>query len=113
MRLQKSASQNGNASHFLAGLGFGLAAGCAIGILYAPQSGRRTRRQIAAAAEDGVEYVASKAEDANRYIREGTARLRNEADELLERGKTVLEKGKAQVEAAIETGSKFYREATR
>jgi len=106
-------SQDRSAAYFVAGLGFGLAAGCLIGVLYAPQAGRKTRRHLASAMEDGLHYATSKAEDTSEYVRKGTSHLRKEAGELLDRGKAAIEQGKAKVEAALETGAGLYREATR
>ena len=100
-------------AHFVAGVGFGFAAGSLIGLLYAPQAGRRTRRQIAAALEDGADYVKSKAEDTGDYIQKQTSHLRNEAGELLDRGKAAMEEGSAGIESAIAAGAKLYRQATR
>jgi gas vesicle protein len=106
-------SQNRNAGHFIAGIGVGLAAGCLLGILYAPQAGKKTRRQIASAVEGGVDYVSSKAEDTATYLRKETSRLKNEATDLLDRGQAAIGKGKAHLEDAIEKGSRLYRAATR
>jgi gas vesicle protein len=100
-------------AYFVAGIGFGIAAGSLIGLLYAPQAGRRTRRQIAAALGDGADYVKSKAEDTGDYIQKQTSHLRDEAGELLDRGKAAIEEGRADVESAIAAGTKLYRQATR
>jgi gas vesicle protein len=105
--------QDRGVGHFVAGVGFGLAAGSLIGLLYAPQAGRRTRRQIAAALEDGADYAKSKAEDTGDYIQKQTSHLRNEAGELLDRGKAAMEEGRAGMESAIAAGAKLYRQATR
>src|SRR6266446_5788301 len=105
--------QDRGVAYFVAGVGFGLAAGCLIGLLYAPQAGRRTRRQIAAALEDGADYVKSKAEDTGDYVQKQTSHLRNEAGDLLDRGKAAIEEGKAGLESAVATGAKLYRQATR
>ena len=75
--------------------------------------GRRTRRQIAASLEDGAEYVTSKAQDTGDYIEEQTSHLRDEAGEFFDRGKAVIEEGRAGVESALGAGAKFYRQATR
>jgi gas vesicle protein len=99
--------------YFIAGVGLGLAAGSVIGLLYAPQAGRRTRRQIAAALEDSVDYVKSKAEDTGDYIQKQTSHLRTEAGELLDRGKAAIEEGRGGIESAISAGAKLYRQATR
>jgi gas vesicle protein len=100
-------------SDLVLGLGFGVAAGCLIGMLYAPQAGRRTRRQMVSAVEDGVDHVKSIAEDTGKYIREKTSRLQTGADELLDCGKAAIEKGKTQIESAMEAGTDLYRAAWR
>jgi gas vesicle protein len=105
--------QDRGIAFFVAGVGFGLAAGSLIGLLYAPQAGRRTRRQIAAALEDGADYVTSKATDTGDYIQKQTSHLRNEAGELLDRGKAVIDEGKAGIESTFAAGAKLYRQATR
>lgn len=100
-------------SDLVLGLGFGVAAGCLIGVLCAPQAGRRTRRQVVSAIEEGAGYVKSTAEDTGKYIREKTSRLHTGADELLDRGKAVIEKGKAKIESAVEAGTGLCRAAWR
>jgi gas vesicle protein len=105
--------QERGVAYFVAGVGCGLAAGSLLGLLYAPQSGRRTRRQIANALEDGAEYLVSKVEDTGDYILKRTSDLRNEAGDLIDRGKSVIEEGKAGVESAFAAGAKLYRQATR
>jgi gas vesicle protein len=104
--------QDRGVAYFVAGVGLGLAAGSVIGLLYAPQAGRRTRRQIAAALEDGADYVKSKAEDTGDHIQKQTSHLRNEAGELLGRGKAAIEEGRSGIESAIAAGAKLYRQAT-
>lgn len=89
-----------NSDLFL-GLGFGVAAGCLIGVLCAPQAGRKTRLQVFSAIEDGVDYIKSTAEDTGKYIRDKTSRLHAAADELLDHGKAVIKKSKAQLESAV------------
>jgi gas vesicle protein len=100
-------------AHFIAGFGFGLAGGCLIGLLYAPQAGRRTRRETVAALEHGADYVKGKAEDTGDFVHAQTARLRHEADELLDRGKAAIQEGRAGIESTLEAGAKLYRQATR
>ncbi len=61
------------------GLGFltaGLGIGAAMGLLYAPQSGRQTRKLISRAAEDGADFVAERSRD-----------IRRQAEDAFERGK--------------------------
>jgi len=106
-------SKHRNVVYFIEGLGLGITAGCALGILYSPQAGKRTRRQIARTVADGVDYVASRAQDTTEHLREGALRLQDEAKDLLDRGQTVIETGKARLEDAIETGRNLYRRAAR
>ncbi|MGA7885203.1 MAG: YtxH domain-containing protein [Acidobacteriaceae bacterium] len=44
-------------ARFLTALGIGAAAGAAIALLYAPQSGERTRRQLRRGMEDANERI--------------------------------------------------------
>lgn len=81
---------------FLAGLGIG----AAVGILYAPKSGKETREQILSAAEEGREKVT---EHARRY--------RKQAQEWAEHGRDVLSQQKENLRSAFEAGRQAYREA--
>lgn len=89
-------------SDLVLGLGFGVAAGCLMGVLYAPQAGRRTRRQVVFAMED-----------ASKCIRQITSRLNTGADELLDRCKAAIEKGKGKIESAMDAGPDLLRGAWR
>lgn len=63
----------------LRGLGMlsaGVGIGALIGFLYAPQSGRETRKLISRAAEDGADFVAERGRD-----------IRRQAEQAFERGK--------------------------
>jgi gas vesicle protein len=63
----------------LYGLGImtaGVGIGAAVGLLYAPQSGRQTRKLISRAAEDGADFVAERSRE-----------IRRQAEDAFERGK--------------------------
>jgi gas vesicle protein len=65
--------------NMLYGLGIlsaGVGIGAAMGVLYAPQSGRRTRKMISRAAEDGADFVAERSRE-----------IRRQAEDAFERGK--------------------------
>ena len=65
--------------NMLYGLGIltaGVGVGTAVGLLYAPQSGRKTRKLISRAAEDGADYVATRSRE-----------IRRQAEDAFERGK--------------------------
>jgi gas vesicle protein len=60
---------------FWAAFGVGLAAGAALALIYAPQSGARTRRQIRRTIDDAGELIKDTAESvsdvANKYLKRG------------------------------------------
>jgi gas vesicle protein len=56
----------------------GLGVGAAMGLLYAPQSGRQTRKLISRAAEDGADFVAERSRE-----------IRRQAEDAFERGKVL------------------------
>lgn len=81
---------------FLAGLGIG----AAVGVLYAPRSGRQTREALIEGAEEGRDYVVTRGRQA-----------REQVNEWVERGRETLGKQKEQLNAAVEAGRQAYREA--
>jgi len=82
-------------SYFLAGMGIG----AAIALLFAPQSGEETRKQIAEKAQEGKDYVASKGRD-----------IRKQAEELVDQGKDLVSKQKARLADVLESGKQVARE---
>ncbi len=82
---------------FLAGLGIG----AALGVLYAPKSGKETRDDIARYAQEGTEQVKQRAKQ-----------YREQANQWVERGKDVVSQQKEQIRSAVEAGKQAYREAT-
>lgn len=60
---------------FWAAFGVGVAAGAALALIYAPQSGARTRRQIKRAVTDAGDYIKDTADNvsdaANKYLKRG------------------------------------------
>lgn len=90
------ADDNGGAKfvYFLTGLGIG----ALLGILFAPQSGEKTRELIAEKAEEGRDYVMRK----SRQVRE-------QAADYVERGKHVVAQQREHLAAAVEAGKQAYR----
>lgn len=82
---------------FLAGLGLG----AALGVLYAPKSGRETREAIMQAAENSREA-----------IRDRARQVKEQAGEWAERGKEYVQQQKEQIRSASEAFKHAYREAT-
>ena len=81
---------------FLAGLGIG----AAVGVLYAPKSGRETRDDIARYAHEGSDYVKDRAKQ-----------YRTQANQWVDRGKEAVNQQKEQIRNAVEAGRQAYREA--
>jgi gas vesicle protein len=72
----------------------GAALGATIALLYAPQSGRDTRRIIRKKTREGREYVADAGRDLaekGRELYEKGLRVADEAAELIERGRKIVE----------------------
>lgn len=81
-------------SFFLVGLGIG----ALVGILFAPKSGEETREYLAQKADEGRDYAQRKARE-----------LRERADDVLERGKTVAARQKETLAAAVDAGREAYQ----
>ncbi len=92
-----SDSENNGFLWFLAGLGIG----AAVGILYAPKSGRETREAILQAAEDGREAVNTKVKQ-----------TKEQAAQWVDKGRQYVDSQKDQIKSAFEAGKQAYREAT-
>lgn len=92
-----SDQNSGGILWFLAGLGIG----AALGVLYAPKSGKETRDDIARYAQEGSGYVKDRARQ-----------YRDQANQWVERGKDVVSQQKEQIRSAVEAGKQAYREAS-
>jgi len=82
---------------FLAGLGLG----AALGVLYAPKSGREIREEILNVAEESTGTVKDRARQ-----------YRDEAQDFVNRGREYVSQQKDQIRSAFEAGRQAYREAT-
>jgi gas vesicle protein len=60
----------------------GVTAGAAVALLYAPQSGVKTRKQLRKGVEDAGDYL----EDAGDYLKDQAERLTREAQKAYKRG---------------------------
>lgn len=79
---------------------FGFGLGIAIGVLFAPRAGEETR-----------EYIRSKADEGRDYLRRRSTEMREQASDLAERGRSVLNRQKDNLSAAVEAGKQAYRDA--
>jgi gas vesicle protein len=83
-------------SYFVLGLGLGTA----VGLLFAPKSGRQTRNYLQAKAQAGTDYVK----------RQG-GELRDRATENFERGKQSVRDQMHILGDAVDAGKQAYRDA--
>jgi gas vesicle protein len=90
------AEEGGKLGYFAFGLGLGLA----IGVLFAPRSGEETR-----------EFLCSKAGEGKDYLKRRSEELRDQAADLVDRGKTAVGRQRDHLAAAVEAGKQAYREA--
>jgi gas vesicle protein len=77
-----------NAKNYWFAFGIGVTAGAAIALLYAPQSGIKTRKQLRRGVEDASEYL----EDAANYLKEQAERLSKEAEKAVKRTRGQVER---------------------
>ena len=82
-------------AYFAAGIGIGTV----IALLFAPQSGEETRKQIAEKATEGKDYMASRGRE-----------IRKQAEELVDQGKDLVSKQKARLADVLESGKQAARE---
>jgi len=83
-------------SYFFLGLGLGVAAG----LLFAPKAGEETRDMLRSKADEGKEY-----------LRKRTGDLKDQANEMVDRGRSVVNRQRDNLSSAVEAGKQAYREA--
>jgi gas vesicle protein len=69
---------------FWAAFGVGVAAGAALALIYAPQSGERTRRQLRRGFEDASDYVRETAGTVSEQAEKAFKRSKNIADDIVD-----------------------------
>jgi gas vesicle protein len=83
-------------SYFFLGLGLGVAAG----LLFAPKSGPETR-----------DMLMSKANEGGEYLKRRTSELRDQANDIIDQGRSAVNKQRDNLMAAVEAGKQAYRDA--
>jgi gas vesicle protein len=84
-----------NAAKLWTVFAIGVAAGAAVALLYAPQTGEKTRRQVRRTIEDATDYV------------------KDTADTLSERAGKAYKAGRGAVEDALDTAGNVYDAAAK
>jgi len=83
----------------------GLAAGVAVGILFAPHTGVETRNLIGRKAEEGKSALK---EEGLRLKKQALA-MRDRANDLMEQGKDALKEEKERLAFAVDSGVSAYK----
>lgn len=72
-----------NSRNYWLAFGIGVVAGATVALLYAPQSGVKTRKQLRRGVEDAGDYL----ENAGDYLKAQADRISAEAQKALDRAK--------------------------
>jgi gas vesicle protein len=92
-----------SAKNYWFAFGIGVSAGAAIALLYAPQTGTKTRKQLRKGVEDAGDYL----EDAGNYLKSQAERLSDEAQKAIKRSRSqvdfVIDKAGDVVQSAVKT----------
>jgi len=81
--------------------------GAAIALLYAPKSGRETRRDISKAARNIKRDAGELVEDTIQSIDEFAGEVKDKATDIIERGLELSETAKKEVVKSLEYGQKI------
>jgi gas vesicle protein len=119
-QMDKNSNQDKtNVNHpgsFLAGALFGGLAGATAMLLLAPQSGKRTRAQLQLKGMELRDQTAETVDDAmlqtRLKVRQIKTDVREKAEELQQRGQTMLDEQVERVSAVVETGKQAVRHAS-
>jgi gas vesicle protein len=68
----------------------GVAAGASVALLYAPQSGERTRRQLRRSVEDAGDYLRDTADDVQDRAQDYVKRGRDVVEDLVDSAKKAV-----------------------
>jgi gas vesicle protein len=83
----------------LANFFLGLGVGVGIGLIFAPKSGEETREILKGKADEGREFLKKQAAD-----------LRDNASDIVEKGREAINRQKDTLSDAIQAGKQAYRE---
>jgi gas vesicle protein len=80
--------------------------GAAIALLYAPKSGRETRKDISKAAKRAKRGAVDLAEDIAESVSDFTSDMKDKASDIVDRGKELSDNARKEILANLEHGQK-------
>jgi len=80
---------------------FGIGVGAAVGLLYAPRPGEATREDLLRRADEGRDY-----------LRQRSSELRDQAGDIVNKGRSGVSDQRDQLAAALDAGRRAYNEAS-
>ena len=89
----------------------GLSLGTLAGVLYAPQSGEKTREMLRSKADEGRDLMQRTAGDVRQQMNQRVTTMRDQATDIADRGRQAVNRQIDQFQAAVEAGKQAYREA--
>jgi gas vesicle protein len=91
-----------SAKNYWFAFGIGVSAGAAIALLYAPQTGAKTRKQLRKGVGDAGDYL----EDAANYLKEQAERLSKETEKAVKRTRGHVEYAVDKANDAVQSAVK-------
>jgi gas vesicle protein len=80
--------------------------GATIALLYAPKSGRETRKDISKAAKRAKRGAVDLVEDITESVADFTGEVKDKAADVIERGKELSDNARKEIVATLEHGQK-------
>jgi gas vesicle protein len=102
-----------SAKNYWLAFGIGVSAGAAIALLYAPQSGNRTRKQLRKGVEGAVDDASEYLQDAGDYLKAQADRFSDEAQDAVKRARKFADKAGDHVSDVAETVSDAFGSAVK
>lgn len=102
-----------SAKNYWLAFGIGVSAGAAIALLYAPQAGARTRRQLRKGVEGAVDDASDYLKDAGDYLKSQADRLSDEAQGAIKRARKLADKASDHASDVAETVSGAFESAVK
>jgi len=102
-----------SAKNYWLAFGIGVSAGAAIALLYAPQSGARTRKQLRKGLDNAVDDANDYLKDAGDYLKAQAEKLSDEAEVAVKRARKFADKAGDHISDIADNVSDVYGSAVK